>query len=408
MASSVPGNTFDTLFPPLGLSSSTSASKLGFTGLRKPVSMLSSNSLHCGTIPLLVKDSGPDNANHEDSSSVGRVNLLDFLESVTVNHDYLEIKADDTPTVKQIKGLNQEIRALRAELDSKHKLINSINGSGIVLPGGVEMGSSWKDKVAPPGVSNTRMTFQYFPPTVEGDRITVSPPCAVEVKGAEKWKNCLVGHFVDKKIPFLAVRSVAFKKWTDYGLVDVLSNDKGFYFFQFGSEGACREIVESGPWHFGGRLMVLQIWHPDIEYEKEGLTKLPIWIQLYNVPLQYWTAEGLSYLASSVGKPLYADEMTETAKRISYAKICVEVDVNASLPHSVDLLMSSGKLVSIAIKYPWRPVKCGVMDSSVADTSDEVMGLKVADVCLDSGVLVIKDSLGSDLLGCDPNSSKDG
>lgn len=135
MASSVPGNTFDTLFPPLGLSSSTSASKLGFTGLRKPVSMLSSNSLHCGTIPLLVKDSGPDNANHVDSSSVNRVNLLDFLESVTVNHDYLEIKADDTPTVKQIKGLNQEIRALRAELDSKHKLINSINGSGIVLPG---------------------------------------------------------------------------------------------------------------------------------------------------------------------------------------------------------------------------------------------------------------------------------
>ncbi|KAI8560557.1 hypothetical protein RHMOL_Rhmol04G0266900 [Rhododendron molle] len=136
MASSVPGNTFDTLFPPLGLSSSTSASKLGLTGLRKSVSMLSSNSLHCGTIPLLVQDSGPDNANQGYSRSVDRVNLLDFLESVTVpNHDHLEIKADDTPTVEQIKGLNQEIRALRAELDSKHELINSFNGSGIALPG---------------------------------------------------------------------------------------------------------------------------------------------------------------------------------------------------------------------------------------------------------------------------------
>ncbi|KAI8537703.1 hypothetical protein RHMOL_Rhmol09G0045200 [Rhododendron molle] len=387
MASSAPGNTFDTLFPPLGLSSSTSASKVGFSGFHKKVSMLSNNSLRCGTIPLLVKDSGPDNANQGISSSVGRVNLLDFLESISVpSSDPLAIKEDDTPTVQQI--------------------------------------------------------------------------------------------------PFLAVRSVAFKKWADYGLVDVLSNDKGFYFFQFGSEGACRQIVELGPWHFGGRLMVLQIWHPGIEYEKEGLTKLPIWIQLYNVPLQYWTAEGLSYLASSVGKPLYADEMTETMKRISYARICVEVDVNASLPHSVDLFMSSGKMVSIAIKYPWKPVKCGVckvfghpdcshreeqpfvcndaipdkgmiapkgkvwvvkpgggeaipnpmvvselvvsmvalsvrelpcanqfealqvVDSSVDNTSDGVMGLKVADGCVDSGVLVIKDSLGSDLMGPDPSTSK--
>lgn len=105
--------------------------------------------------------------------------------------------------------------------------------------------------------------------------------------------------------------------------------------------------------------MVLQIWNADIEYEKEGLKKLPIWIQLYNVALQFWTAEGLSYIASFVGKPLYADEMTESAKRISYAKICVEVDVATSLPYSVDLFTASGSTVSIAIRYPWRPVKCG-------------------------------------------------
>ncbi|KAI8560558.1 hypothetical protein RHMOL_Rhmol04G0267000 [Rhododendron molle] len=232
------------------------------------------------------------------------------------------------------------------------------------------------------------MTFQYFPPTVEGDRITVSPPSAVEVQGAEIWKDCLVGHFVDKKIPFLAVRSVAFKRWAVLSMV----------------------------------------------------------LLMFFLMIKYWTAEGLSYLASSVGKPLYADEMTETAKRISYAKICVEVDINASLPHSVDLLMSTGRTVSIAVKYPWRPVKCGacggesvptplevselvvttvvpalrelpcsnqfealqVMDSSVADTSEGVIGLKAAAKPLDFGDLVFKDSLGSDFLGSDPTSSKGG
>ncbi|KAI8560219.1 hypothetical protein RHMOL_Rhmol04G0239000 [Rhododendron molle] len=296
------------------------------------------------------------------------------------------------------------------------------------------------------------MNFQYFPPTMEGERITVSLPSAVEAQGAMKWKDCLVEHFVDKKIPFLAVRSVAFKKRVDYGLVDVLSNDKGFYFFQFGSKDAYRQIVESGPWHFGGRLMVLQIWHPDIEYEKERLAKLPIWIQLFNVPLQFWIAEGLSYIASFVGKPLYVDELTETAKRISYANICVEVDVTASLPHSVDLLTACGrkplvKVVDIPDKGLNAPrgrvwvVKLGGGDSnptplavfepavikpasivrdipcsnqfealqlgdSTIDTSVGVMGVEVVEVSLGSGDSVIQDSLVGAINGSDPSSSK--
>ncbi|KAF7144472.1 hypothetical protein RHSIM_Rhsim04G0088500 [Rhododendron simsii] len=91
---------------------------------------------------------------------------------------------------------------------------------------------------------------------------------------------------------------------------------------------------------------------------KKSMSRLPIWIQLYNVPLQYWTAAGLSYIASAIGKPLYADEMTESTRRISYAKICVEVAALDPLPHSVDLLTASGKIFSIDVKYPWRPTTC--------------------------------------------------
>ncbi|KAF7141980.1 hypothetical protein RHSIM_Rhsim06G0060200 [Rhododendron simsii] len=378
------GKNFDALFPPLGLSSSTSASKFRFPGPHKSVSLLSNNSLHCGSVPILVNGFGTSVDNQGVSSSVGCVNLLDFLESVS---DHLEIQ-------------------------NEFSVFSSYAG--------------------------------------EGEDYSI-PPSAVEALGAVKWKDFLVGRFVDKKIPFLAVRSVAFKKWADNGLVDVLSNDKGFYFFQFGSEGACRQIVESGPWHFGGRLMVLQIWHSDIEYEKEGLAKylsgFSFIMFLSNFRLQ-------SYIASSVGKPLYADEMAETAKGISYAKICVEVHVTASLPHSVDLLDASGKKVSIAIKHPWRPKKCdscrvfghsgcnqkvvqphvsavdipakglnaprgkvwvvkpGGRDSGPTPLEGfdpaliMVMGFEVTEVSLGYGDSVIQDSLVGAPNGSDPSSSK--
>lgn len=52
--------------------------------------------------------------------------------------------------------------------------------------------------------------------------------------------------------------------------------------------------------------------------------------------------EGLSYVASAVGKPLYADKMTETCKGLSYAKICVEVDADLVLPEAFDVALANG------------------------------------------------------------------
>ncbi|KAI8560537.1 hypothetical protein RHMOL_Rhmol04G0264600 [Rhododendron molle] len=50
--------------------------------------------------------------------------------------------------------------------------------------------------------------------------------------------------------------------------------------------------------------------------------------------------------------------MTESTRRISYAKICVEVAALDPLPHSVDLLTASGKIFSIDVKYLWRRTTC--------------------------------------------------
>ncbi|XP_058218659.1 uncharacterized protein LOC131329517 isoform X4 [Rhododendron vialii] len=58
------------------------------------------------------------------------------------------------------------------------------------------------------------------------------------------------------------------------------------------------------------RLMVLQQWYPQMELAKVGLSKVPLWIQIFNIPLEYWNGPGLSYIASAVGKPLYANEVS--------------------------------------------------------------------------------------------------
>ena len=64
---------------------------------------------------------------------------------------------------------------------------------------------------------------------------------------------------------------------------------------------------------------------------------IPLWIKLHNVPLQFWNEEGLRYIASVVGKPLYVDSLTIKKLRISYAGVCVEVHVEEQLLAAFDL-----------------------------------------------------------------------
>lgn len=81
----------------------------------------------------------------------------------------------------------------------------------------------------------------------------VSPPEDVEELGHSKWQRCIVGHFLDKKLTFTAVRNIVMRIWEKFGICDVLSNEKGFFFFLFEGE-KFHQLLERGPWHFGGKL----------------------------------------------------------------------------------------------------------------------------------------------------------
>ena len=97
------------------------------------------------------------------------------------------------------------------------------------------------------------------------------------------------------------------------------------------------------------------------------MDKIPVWIQLHNVPLEYWTVKGLSHLASAVGVPLFADYATENCKRVDFAKICVELDAAkplvkyfevATLQNKPDTLTSSApnSFSTIRVTYQWKPL----------------------------------------------------
>lgn len=97
-------------------------------------------------------------------------------------------------------------------------------------------------------------------------------------------------------------------------------------------------------------------WQPNLSLLKEELQKVPLWVRFYGLPLEFLTATGLSYIASAIGKPLHADRMTSSKKRISYARICVEVDASKDF----DLQCGNCSWTTVFVEYDWRPSVCSL------------------------------------------------
>ncbi|GJZ99623.1 RNA-directed DNA polymerase, eukaryota, reverse transcriptase zinc-binding domain protein [Tanacetum coccineum] len=88
------------------------------------------------------------------------------------------------------------------------------------------------------------------------------------------------------KVDFNEARYHLRRMWNKYGFMDILNNENEVYLFKFHNEGGMNEVVSNGPW------------------------KLPLWVKLYNIPLEAWNVKGITAIASILGKLIIMDEIT--------------------------------------------------------------------------------------------------
>lgn len=71
---------------------------------------------------------------------------------------------------------------------------------------------------------------------------------------------------------------------------------------------------------------------------KVPITSMPLRLKLSNVHDCYWTNKGLSSLASIVGRPLSADNLTSQLDVLPFAKMCVQYNYGDPLPNSIPVM----------------------------------------------------------------------
>ncbi|KAL0312970.1 UNVERIFIED_CONTAM: hypothetical protein Sradi_5696300 [Sesamum radiatum] len=79
--------------------------------------------------------------------------------------------------------------------------------------------------------------------------------------------------------------------------------------------------------------------------------------------MEYWTEDGLSVVASGRGVPLYTNKITKHCSRLDYARICVMLNYDSTLPKHLVVIspfLREGKEIptKVDVEYEWLPQHC--------------------------------------------------
>ncbi|KAL2226580.1 UNVERIFIED_CONTAM: hypothetical protein Sindi_2016700 [Sesamum indicum] len=216
------------------------------------------------------------------------------------------------------------------------------------------------DKIARAFNNSTRKTLTYVEPMRQNGEVVVRPSLDIVRDGSKRWQTTAVGYFLGKRPYYHHLKEYTHSVWPALREVNATAN--GFFFFQFKSVIDMEEVIEGGPWLFQGQPIVLQKWEPGMAMRKLKHTQAPVWIKLRHLPMEFWTTDGLSTVASGVGKPLYPDAITRACMRLDFARVCVMVDVSQNLPNHVIIMTpdeDGGETpCKVDVEYEWLPKKC--------------------------------------------------
>ncbi|XP_019261248.1 PREDICTED: uncharacterized protein LOC109239178 [Nicotiana attenuata] len=200
-------------------------------------------------------------------------------------------------------------------------------------------------------------SLSYVPP-VDREGKKVVKLCADDLKAQEEyWKTALIRYVIGENPYEKAMENYVLNVWNFVTKPKILMHAEGYCIFRFNSKADRDLVLQSGPYTFRNKPVVLRIWEIDFTFNKDVLSTIPVWVRFPGLPVGFWSTEALSKMASAIGKPLYTDRFTAHYEKISYARVLVEVDVAHMLPDQIEVETPYGQMTQ-DIEYDWKPSFC--------------------------------------------------
>nr|GEY35103.1 hypothetical protein [Tanacetum cinerariifolium] len=219
-----------------------------------------------------------------------------------------------------------------------------------------------------PKESSTKVHFCTFVNDVKLESFDYVLPKAADFKVKSRYENSIVGFFLGKDSSFPVVQQYVSNTWRKFRFEKITRNDDGVYLSKFSSKSGMDQVLEKGPWLIRKSPIILNKWTPSVSLKKGEVANVPVWLKMYNVPVLAYSEDGLSLIATQIGKPIMLDAFTssmcvESWGRISFARALIEVSASTTLKKEVIMAVpedEGGGYVKevIRVEYEWKPPHC--------------------------------------------------
>ncbi|GLJ44726.1 hypothetical protein SUGI_0940470 [Cryptomeria japonica] len=129
----------------------------------------------------------------------------------------------------------------------------------------------------------------------------INIPDLLACRTEASFSNSLVGKFCGNHPNIDVVIRWMGRRWKLGGKIEIVSILNNFFLFSFSNPDDCSRTLLDGPWFMGHNGLVLNHWAPGFNPLKEDTSKFLVWVQLPELPLEFWDEEVFRLITNTFG-----------------------------------------------------------------------------------------------------------
>ena len=145
------------------------------------------------------------------------------------------------------------------------------------------------------------------------------------------WASSFIVKVYGRAVGFDYIQTKLNALWKPIGKLDIIDLGKEFFLMLFSCKEDHDMVLRRGPWFIGDHFLSIRPREPNFKPSTASVSTIAVWIQLNELPIEYYEVEVLQQLGNSIGKVLRIDTHTTVETRGRFARLCVQVDINKPL-----------------------------------------------------------------------------
>jgi hypothetical protein len=174
----------------------------------------------------------------------------------------------------------------------------------------------------------------------------------------KKIKNCMIGKFLSEKpLHKLSLNQALSNMWCNPKDLKVTELQQQFLQITMENTDDFKRIIKGSPWILRNSWLVVKEWEGNIKIEDMDFRFVPIWVQLWGLPLQIQTKDMGKKLGARIGR-VEESEIYLYPEKARVVKIKVHIDTQKPLKAGIRIGNTVDGISWVDFRYEKLPLFC--------------------------------------------------